>query len=125
MNSVLAGIAGLGALFFAVDARADEKPFSAGVFDPVQIVPNSEGIKGARLSLFYGYNESLTGFDFVFIGLNRLKSDMKGVQLGAVNWTEGGEQKGAQLGLVSITGGYLQGAQLGWAFNYAKEVRGL
>ena len=35
------------------------------------------------------------------------------------------QQVGAQLGLVSITGGYFKGAQLGWAFNYAKEVTGL
>jgi hypothetical protein len=95
------------------------------LFDPVQIVPNSSGIKGARISLFYGYNTTLTGFDFVFLGVNRLQSDMTGVQLGAVNWTESGEQRGAQLGLVSITGGHFMGAQLGWAFNYAREVSGV
>jgi hypothetical protein len=111
--------------FVAAPAAADDKPFSAGVFDPVQIVPNDQGIAGVRLSLFYGYNKSLKGFDFAFLGVNRLESDMKGVQLGLVNWTEGGEQVGAQLGLVSLTGGYFKGAQLGWAFNYAKEVTGL
>ena len=110
---------------FSVSAAAEEKPFSAGVFDPVQIVPSSQGIKGARLSLFYGNNTTLKGFDFVFLGVNRVKSDMTGVQLGLVNWTESGEQAGAQLGLVSLTGGYFKGAQLGWAFNYAKEVTGL
>jgi hypothetical protein len=106
-------------------ASAEEKPFSAGVFDPIQIVPSSQGIKGARLNLFYGYNTSLTGFDFAFLGVNRLKGDMKGAQLALFNWTEGGEQTGAQLGVVSYTGGHFTGAQLGWGFNYAKEVTGL
>ena len=125
MKSFLAGSMAFGTLLLATAAAAETKPFSAGVFDPIQIVPNSQGIAGARLSLFYGYNDTLTGFDFVFIGLNRVRGDMKGVQLGAVNWTESGEQKGAQLGLVSLSGGYFQGAQLGWAFNYSKEVTGL
>jgi len=115
----------LSTLLVSVSAQAEEKPFSAGVFDPIQIVSSSDGIKGARLSLFYGNNASLTGFDFVLFGLNRVKGEMKGVQLGAVNWTESGEQAGAQLGLVSLTGGQFTGAQLGWAFNYAKEVTGL
>jgi hypothetical protein len=125
MKKVLAGFAALQALIFSNSAAAEEKPFSAGVFDPVQIVPSSQGIAGARLSLFYGNNTTLKGFDFVFLGVNRLQSDMTGAQLGLVNWTESGEQKGAQLGLVSITGGHFKGAQLGWAFNYAKEVTGL
>lgn len=125
MRKALGLIAALAALSFSGQAAAGEKPFSAGVFDPIQIVPNSEGIKGARLSLFYGYNASLTGFDWTFLGVNRLKGDLKGAQLAIVNWTDGGEQKGAQLGLVSYTGGHITGAQLGWAFNYGKEVTGL
>ena len=125
MKILPSSIVALAAMAFSVSAAAEEKPFSAGVFDPVQIVPSSQGIKGARLSLFYGNNTTLKGFDFVFLGVNRVKSDMTGVQLGLVNWTESGEQAGAQLGLVSLTGGYFKGAQLGWAFNYAKEVTGL
>lgn len=125
MRAFLTGTFALGTLFFAASAHAEGKPFSAGVFDPIQIVPSDEGIAGVRLSLFYGNNASLKGFDWVFLGLNRVKGDMTGVQLGLVNWTESGEQKGAQLGLVSLTGGHFAGAQLGWAFNYAKEVTGL
>jgi hypothetical protein len=125
MRTLLSVFAALQTLFFAASVEAEEKPFSAGVVDPIQIVPSSEGIKGARISLFYGNNTTLTGFDFVLIGVNRLQSNMKGVQLGLFNWTEGGEQAGAQLGLVSYTGGHFMGAQLGWAFNYAKEVTGL
>lgn len=125
MNKLLGLGVALAALSIPGHAAAEEQPFSAGVFDPIQIVPNSQGIKGARLSLFYGNNTSLTGFDFAFLGLNRLQGDMKGVQLALVNWTEGGEQTGAQLDLVSLSGGHFTGAQLGWAFNYAKEVTGL
>ena len=125
MRTFLTGSMVLGTLLFAASASAEGKPFSAGVFDPIQIVPSDEGIAGVRLSLFYGNNASLKGFDWVFLGLNRVKGDMSGVQLGLVNWTESGEQKGAQLGLVSLTGGHFAGAQLGWAFNYAKEVTGL
>jgi hypothetical protein len=106
-------------------ALAEEKPFSAGVFDPVQIVPKSQGIKGVRLNLFHGNNTTLKGFDFVFLGVNQIQSDMNGLQLGLVNWTKGGTQIGSQLGLVAITGGHFKGAQLGWAFNYAKEATGL
>jgi hypothetical protein len=125
MKKLLSGLIALAISLFTVGALADESPFSAGVFDPVQIVPAENGIKGMRLSLFYGNNASLKGFDWVILGVNRLKGDMTGVQLGAVNWTESGEQIGAQLGLVSITGGWFKGAQLGWAFNYAKVATGL
>jgi len=106
-------------------ALASGKPFSAGVFDPVQIVPRSEGISGVRLNLFHGNNTTLKGFDFVFLGVNQIQSDMNGLQMGLVNWTESGTQIGSQLGLVAITGGHFKGAQLGWAFNYAKEATGL
>ncbi|HSC86123.1 MAG TPA: hypothetical protein VLC09_02585 [Polyangiaceae bacterium] len=126
MKNSLSVLAALAALSVTSTAAAEDKPFSIGVFDPVQVVSNSNGIKGARLSLFYGNNTSLTGFDFAFLGVNRLsQGDMTGAQLALVNWTDGGEQTGAQLGLVSYTGGHLTGAQLGWAFNYGKEVTGL
>jgi len=125
MRVFVTGSWALGAFLFSSLASADEKPFSAGVVDPIQIVPSSEGIAGVRLSLFYGNNASLKGFDWVFLGVNRIQGDMTGAQLGLVNWTESGEQKGVQLGLVSLTGGHFKGAQLGWAFNYAKEVTGL
>jgi len=125
MKTFLSLFVALPTLFLALPALAEGKPFSAGVVDPIQIVPSSEGIAGVRLSLFYGNNTTLKGFDLVLIGVNRLQSTMQGVQLGLFNWTEGGEQAGAQLGLVSYTGGHFMGAQLGWAFNYAKEVTGL
>lgn len=125
MKKLLSLVAANAALSVPGLAAAEGHPFSAGVFDPIQIVPSSEGIQGARLSLFYGNNKSLTGFDFAFLGVNRLQGDMKGVQFALVNWTESGKQTGAQLDLVSLSGGHFTGAQLGWAFNYAKEVTGL
>jgi hypothetical protein len=114
------------AVFAALSpAHAQEKPVSAGLFTPVQVVKEPESVGAFRFSLFYGSNQDLTGFDWTLIGLARLKGNLTGVQLSTVGWVEGPEIKGAQLTLVNIAHhAAVTGLQWG-VFNRAKSVTGL
>ncbi|MBM4155343.1 MAG: hypothetical protein FJ221_09995 [Lentisphaerae bacterium] len=72
------------------------------LFAPVQMFPPRYDVSGFRLSLLYGRNQNLRGFD-----------------LGAVNVVEG-VAEGLQLGLAVNRAGSVSGAQIA-AFNDAGE----
>ncbi|MCX5708192.1 MAG: hypothetical protein NTY14_04360 [Candidatus Omnitrophica bacterium] len=127
--------------------RAEEPKFlQLALFNPYQMVPEDQSIKGIRLSLFYTINKDMTGFSFAFLGVNRATGNAEGVEWGLGNWVEGyvhgwqagivnhsgdrfvglqngwvnitkGDFTGAQLGLVNWTEGFFHGWQHG-AFNY-------
>lgn len=126
---------------------AEAKPVQLALFNPVQMVPESESIKGVSLALIYASNQDVTGLDFVFFGVNEVKGEGKGVGLGLGNWVEGlfhgwqagfvnrvgarfvglqsgmlditiGDLTGAQMGMVNWTEGFVHGAQAG-IFNYS------
>ena len=101
--------------------KAEEKPVQIGLFEPVQIFPASTSVKGVRISLNYGVNQDLTGFDWGLV--NRLHGDMTGVQWGFVNLVDG-DSYGWQDAFVNITGGRASGLQLGF-FNKAGQVHGI
>jgi len=90
----------------------DAKPLQLAVFNPVQLVPEDESIKGARLSLFYAVNEDVTGLSLVWLGANRATGDVKGAEIGLGNWVEGSAY-GLQLGLVNHAGERCVGLQYG------------
>ncbi len=101
-------------IFFSAIINAQEKPIQLSLFNPIQIVPESQSISGFRLNLIYGKNVNVTGFD---IGLvNQSTGIQKGVQWGALNLTEGG-MTGWQDGFVNITKGSSVGLQTA-AVNY-------
>lgn len=96
-------------------AKAEEaKPFQLAVFNPVQMVPEEESIKGLRLSLFYTVNKDVTGLSLVWLGVNRATGDASGVELGLGNWVEGA-MYGAQFGIVNHAGKRGVGLQYGMA----------
>ncbi len=45
---------------------SQHKPVQLSLFNPVQIVPESQSISGIRFNLIYGKNVNVTGFDFDF-----------------------------------------------------------
>ena len=125
----------------------DTKPVQLAVFNPVQMVPEKESIKGLSLDLIYVVNKDVTGFSWTFFGVNEATGDVKGVALGLGNWVEGyfygwqggivdyvgsrfvglqsgilnvtkGDFTGAQLGIVNWAEGFVHGAQAG-IFNYS------
>jgi len=104
-------------LMFAVfnsNTLGQGKPIQLSLFNPIQIVPESQSISGFRLNLIYGKNANVTGFD---IGLvNQSTGMQKGVQWGALNLTDGG-MTGWQDGIVNISKGSSVGLQTG-AVNY-------
>lgn len=93
-------------------AAQDVEPVQLALFNPIQLVPEEDSIRGLRLSLFYTVNEDVSGLSFVLIGLNRAKGDVRGVEMGLGNWVEGAAY-GGQLGLVNHAGRRFVGLQYG------------
>jgi hypothetical protein len=77
---------------------ASMTPFQASLFTPAQIFTPATPVRGMRLNVIYGEQTSIWGLD---VGtLNRTTSDVRGVQIGAVNW--GREFTGVQIGSYNI-----------------------
>jgi hypothetical protein len=121
----LALVSVLAALCLAApaSARADSqgKPISLGLFTPVQIVPEGQGIGGFRFSLIYGSNAFLGGFDLGLV--NATKGQVKGVQWGLVSIV-GGNFTGWQWSGVGVVQKSFEGLQMG-IYNQAQHVNGL
>ena len=87
----------------SVHGQGVEVPFQVALFEPVQIRPADHEILVFRLNLIYGRNVSVKGLD-----------------VGLVNHSTGGESKGVQYGLV----GYIEGDMLGWQAHLVNMTRG-
>ena len=135
-NCSLIGVALLAIILVAQPVLAQQKPIQLALFSPVQLVPEENGISAIRLSLLYGKNKYVSGFDwglvshctsgmskgvqFGFVGL--VDADFMGFQSTAVNITKGNFE-GFQWGIVNYAG-YANGFQLGFV-NYAMSMKGL
>ena len=120
----------------AVSAQ-EEHPIQLSLLSPAQLVPEDEGIRGVRLTLFYGKNTSVTGVDLAVFA-NHTTRDFLGVQFGLVGVAEG-TFTGAQLNwLVNVVEGSFEGVQSGFVssaqnglglqfsgVNHARNFRGL
>jgi len=103
-------------------SRADDgKPISLGLFTPVQIVPEGQGVSGFRFSLIYGKNAFVRGFDLGLV--NELSGGLSGVQWGFVSIVKG-DVVGWQWNFVTLDGGTFEGLQMGF-YNQARHVKGL
>jgi hypothetical protein len=117
----------------SIAQAAEPKFLQLALFDPYQMVPADQSIKGIRLSLFYTVNQDMSGFSLAFFGVNRAIGNVEGVEWGLGNWAEGdfhgwqsgvvnytvGRFVGLQSGLVNMTKGQATGANLGFV-NYAE-----
>jgi hypothetical protein len=112
------------------------QPIQLSLFNPIQIVPESQSISGFRFNLIYGKNTNVTGFDLGLV--NQSTGIQNGVQWGGVNLTDGGVtgwqsgfvniSKGNSVGLQTGTVNYHQGHFNGLQFsvvNYAATLKGL
>jgi hypothetical protein len=118
-------------------AQTKERPLQISVFAPVQIVKETESIKGVRLNLVYGKNVDVRGLDIDLIvahntGLGRcvqwnlvnlVEGGFLGWQAGAVNLTKSGFV-GLQTGLFNRTQGSSEGFQWGW-INVSEDFSGV
>lgn len=108
---------------------AQTSPVQISILAPIQLFDEDTSIEGLRLSLLYGKNYNVTGFDlglvshttgefkgvqFGFIGIS--DSDFTGWQDNTVNWTKG-KFKGLQVGIVNYAKN-MTGVQFGLV-NYA------
>jgi len=140
----------LSALLAAAPTSAQERPIQLSLFSPIQAVPEEAGISGARLSILYGRNASMTGVDLGLVthttgavtalqwgavhlveeeftgwqtGFVNVDGSFTGFGQGAVNLSHG-EVKGLQFGAANIGQSTLRGAQVG-VYNQAATTRGL
>jgi len=112
---------GCAVMMATVPAFSQGKPIQLALFNPVQIVPETESISGFRFSLLYGRNANMSGFDLGFV--TSTTGNFTGVQWGFVGIVEGNFQ-GWQDNLVSITNGSFEGLQTGF-YNSANYVNGV
>ncbi len=102
----------------------EAKPVQLAVFNPVQLVPEEDSIKGVRLSLFYTINKNVTGLSLVWLGVNRATGDVNGVEIGLGNWVEGSSY-GGQVGILNRAGKRFVGLQYGMANVVEGDLSGI
>ncbi len=102
----------------------DVKPIQLAVFNPIQLVPEGDSIKGGRLSVFYTVNKDVSGLSLVWLGVNRATGDVNGVEIGLGNWVEGSAY-GGQLGIVNHAGKRFVGLQYGMVNVTEGDLSGL
>jgi hypothetical protein len=118
------------------EMMAQEKPIQLSLFNPIQIVPEDQSVKGFRFNLIYGKNVEVTGLD---IGLVNMTTGLEtGVQWGGVSITDGGfvgwqsnfatiskgKSTGVQWSTVNYHDGHFHGLQVA-VVNYATTMRGI
>lgn len=81
----------------AAPVAAQDKPIQLALVNPVQLVPEGQGISVVRLNLIYSVNRSVNGLD-----------------VGLVNVTSGGASSGVQWAVASVNRGAFTGWQGGW-----------
>ena len=114
----------IGLLATTVVVHAEAKPVQLSLFEPIQMVPADESINGLRLNLFYVVNQDVTGLSISFLGVDRAKGNVEGVELGLGNWVDG-DMFGWQPALVSRTGKRFVGWQGGFAAVTEGDFTGL
>lgn len=103
-------------------SAAQAKPIQLSLFSPIQIVKEDQAISGIRLSLIYGKNTSVSGFDWGLVTKNT-SGMSKGVQWAFVGLVDA-DFTGWQGTFVGITKGRFEGFQSGFV-NSAGHVEGL
>ena len=98
------------------------KPIQLSLFNPIQIVPESESVSGLRFNLIYGKNANVTGLDLGLV--NQSTGIQNGVQWGGVNLTDGGVT-GWQSGFVNVSKGNSVGLQTGVVNHHQGHFHGL
>jgi hypothetical protein len=108
-------------LALPVAEAAASNPFQLALFSPVQLVPESDGVRGVRLDILYGCNTEVRGLDLGLV--NRTTSgESKVLQLGFVGWAED-NLSGFQWNDINFTRNDFKGFQWG-VINYAGNARG-
>ena len=98
------------------------QPIQLSLFNPVQIVPESQSISALRLNLIYSKNTNVSGLDLGLV--NHTTGIQTGVQWGFVNMTDGG-LTGWQSGFVNVSKGNSSGLQTGTVNYHMGHFEGL
>jgi len=99
-----------------------QNPIQLAIFNPAQIVKDSEPVNGVRLNLIYTKNTSMTGLDLGFI-YNENTGSFTGVQSALVTKVRG-DFTGIQWTGVGLVDGKMTGLQWG-IYNSAGHMSGL
>jgi hypothetical protein len=76
-----------------------ETPIQLALLSPVQLAPESDAVRGVRLSLLYGKNTSMTGRGLQWSVVNNA-TNFRGLQVAIVNYAQ--TLNGVQVGLINI-----------------------
>jgi hypothetical protein len=120
--TVLPLVAALLAVPATSRAESGGQPVSLGLFTPVQIVPEGQGVSGFRFSLIYGNNAFVHGFDLGLV--NMTSGGFEGLQWGLVGIVNGSFVGWQGNAAVNMTTGSATGLQLG-IYNQANHMKGL
>lgn len=121
---------------FTTPLLAEERPIQLSLFNPVQLFPEGDSVKGVRLNFLYGKNTNVTGLDWGLVNhttsgksigwqtglVGLVEADFTGFQDNFVNVVKG-NFLGVQWGAVNYSRS-AQGIQLGWV-NYAGNLNGI
>ena len=121
-NYLISGMVLLSIALLSIPAVAQDRPIQLALVTPIQIFPDNYSITGVRLSLIYGRNTSVSGFDWGLV-THTTSGKSVGVDWGGVNLTDA-NFTGWQSGFVNIVRGDFEGFQYGFV-NYSNHVRGL
>ena len=110
------------AFLTTAQAAAQGNPVQLALFPPVQLVPENESVAGLRLSLIYGRNANMTGFDWGLV--TKTDGQFTGAQWGFVGIVDR-NFVGWQANMVSFTNRNVTGVQSAAFYNYADHVNGL
>ncbi len=137
MRATLILAAALTLSLTAVAAGA-EKPVNVSLFNPVQLVNETDDVRGVRLNLIYGRNVNVTGLDIGFIA-GHATGNFSGVQWHPINLVDGsftgwqngwllartrGDFVGVQSASINIGSSRNEGIQFGLV-NVAAETSGI
>lgn len=100
---------------------AQTSPVQLSLLAPIQLFSEDTSIEGLRLSLLYGKNYNVTGFDLGLV--SHTKGEFKGVQFGFLGISDS-DFTGWQNTTINLTNGKFKGLQLGFV-NYTKNMSGV
>jgi hypothetical protein len=116
-------LAACAATLFPSTTDAQDNPINLALVAPLQIVPETESVSAFRLSLIYGANANMKGFDWSLA--SKTTGNFTGVQWAAVGLVDK-DFEGWQSAFVGITQGTVTGFQGPFSvYNSAGDLHGI
>ena len=120
--AVVCALAAVLVLVAGLTPAQAQNPIQLSIFNPAQIVKDTEPVNGLRLNILYTKNTSMTGLDLGLV-YNENTGSFKGLQSVLVGKVRG-DFTGLQWDFVGLVDGKFTGLQWGF-YNSAGHISGL